>query len=216
MSSSFQLTLDTTAPQITWGAQAGATAGELLQLGYTLDEPGIVSAQLELADGRNLALADTGLTLEAQLPPDTPNGPATVRVVVRDELLNQATRTRTIFLVGVVVIPEGPPAAGGLPSPARRRPQPNARVIRVRSQVPTTSSSTLLVLGQGKVGIAVATSTRRMRAAAATSSRLGLGSSARLATRRVEGPDSTRTLSREGAVTRRDGPTTEALLLDLI
>lgn len=213
---SFLLRLDTTAPQITWGAQTGTNAGELLQLGYTLDEPGIVSARLELADGRILPLTDTGLTLEAQLPVDTPNGPATVRVVVRDDVDNQATRTRVVFLVGVVVIPEGPPPAGGLPTPARRRARPDARVIRVRSSTPTSSSSTLLVLERGKVGIAVTTSGRRLSTSLTSASGVTPASRGRVTARRAEGPDSTRTLGREGTVTRRDGPTTEALLLDLI
>lgn len=214
MANWLHLTLDTTAPQLTWGAVSGATAGERLRVGYTLNEPRITAASLDLPDGRTVALVDTGLTLEANLPFDAADGWATVRVRVIDDLLNEATRTLRVGIGGVIVVPE-PTPAGGLPRAGRRRRQPDARTIRSRTPVATTTSSWLVVLERGKVGIAVTTSAARSTTSMTSTAGVTAASRDRVTARRVEA-GSTRTLGREGTVTRRDGPITEALLLDLI
>ena len=217
MSASFQLTLDTTAPEITWGAVSGATAGERLRVGYTLNEPGVAEATVELPDGRTLALVDTGLTLEANLPVDAAAGWATVRARLVDDVWNEATRALPVRIAGVVVTPEPDRTpAGGLPGRARRRARPDARTLRVRSRVHATSSSRARALERSYVGIAVASSPGRLSAMTDSTDAVSIMSRAALTSSRAVGRDSTRTLSREGTVTRRDGPDAEALLLDLI
>lgn len=148
LSSSFILRLDTAAPQITWGAATGTTAGELFRIAYTVDEPGVVSAGLELADGRVVTLTVHADRLEALLPADTPQGNATVRALVRDDVLNEATRTTVVSLTGGIVEPEPTPTpvphVGGMPQDRRRVDRQavydrSTAVARSRSHVVATS-----------------------------------------------------------------------------
>jgi hypothetical protein len=110
------ITLDTTAPVVTWGEPDGAVLGETFTIAYACDEP-IYSPELRLSDGRVLAMADDGTTLSVELPLDTPEGVATVSVA--DDLGNEAHRA--VVLSGVVPVPPPAPTtapAGGLPVPA--------------------------------------------------------------------------------------------------
>jgi hypothetical protein len=140
MSASLLLTLDTSAPVVTWGAVGGTTAGELLEVAYQLDEPGLVDATLTLADGRILSMEDSGGRLTVLLPPDTPNGEAIVAAVVRDDVLNEATRTLAVQLAGTQMVPQpvgnrgAPPR--GVARPERRRLM--AAPSRVRAEGATT------------------------------------------------------------------------------
>jgi hypothetical protein len=207
---SFNLQLDTRAPVVTWGAAAGTTAGELLQIGYTLDEPALVSATIRLADGRTIALTDTGLTLEALLPADTPDGNATISALVRDDVLNEATRTRTIHLTGTIVVPETPatpPAWPGrrvTPRPRRRISHTVASTSRGRARSIDKSRNTHRYLATG-----VASSSQRMSGGQASSS----SSIARAGGRHLAelvAVDSSRAVSR-ATVRRHDGGDLEAL-----
>lgn len=116
MTGAFQLRLDTTAPRVTFGAAGGTTAGELLAITYTIDEPAITSASIRLADNRTLALEVLSDRLQVLLPPDTPDGNATVTVHTRDNVGNVRTQTQVVLLHGTIVVPpEGPPS---IPAPS--------------------------------------------------------------------------------------------------
>lgn len=214
MPSHFTLTLDTRAPVVTWGAVDGSTAGELLRVGYTLDEPALISATVQLADGRTLPLDDTGLTLEALLPPDTPDGNATIRALVRDDLLNEVTRTLTIHLTGTIVVtPDAPAPSPGFPArtprPRRRRPAPVVVTSRTRARVRTRS-----IAGSGpprsKPAIAVLRYADRMSAELADSSRAGVSVSSTTHVAVPVARASSRTVSR-ATIHRRDGDDLEVL-----
>lgn len=134
--------LDTTAPVASWGGATGTIAGELLVIGYTLDEPAAVAARLVLAD-RTLTLDVFPDRLQVLLPPDTPDGLATVELDVLDDVGNAATRTHAYRLGGVVAIPE--PIGG--PRPSRRRPTPKAPAPQrheTPSRIAVTSSSSVV------------------------------------------------------------------------
>lgn len=108
MTSVVELELDTTAPQITWGAPAGATAGQTLSVSYALNEPDLLSAELVLPDARTIAGNVFPDRLEVALPADTPSGLGTLTAHVRDEVFNAAARTLAVALAGVT-----PPTAPG-------------------------------------------------------------------------------------------------------
>jgi hypothetical protein len=96
------LTLDTTAPAVTWGAVTDPNAGEIMSVEYLVDEPGIVSAEIELQDGRIIPMDVGPSLLTVELPNDTPQGNGIVRAHVQDDALNTATRTLTVALTGVI------------------------------------------------------------------------------------------------------------------
>jgi hypothetical protein len=107
---SFVLTLDTAAPEITWELPLTVTVGELLEVGYELSEEGeIIAAALVLADASEVALVPGPDTLSATVPESTALGPAYVRVVLRDAVWNAATyRSETLVVVRLL----GPAVAG--------------------------------------------------------------------------------------------------------
>lgn len=119
--STWVITLDTTAPQITWGAVDGAVGGEELTVFYTVDEPGVVSATATLRDGRVLPMTVLADRFTVELPDDTPDGNVTVSVLLRDDVLNSRTSTLPVYVAGVIG-PEPPPYVPptGLPSPPER------------------------------------------------------------------------------------------------
>lgn len=144
MSGHFVLTLDTTAPTVTFGAAGGTTAGELLELLYTVDEPGVESASIKLADNRVLALDVLSDRFQVLLPADTPDGLGRVTVKTVDAYLNRRTQTQNVQLHGVIVVPpDEPPVTDPFvpapPSqPARRRPTIERRrdhaVVRITTR----------------------------------------------------------------------------------
>lgn len=139
MSASFILRLDTRAPVVTWGVYAGNIAGELLQVAYTIDEPAIESAEIELGDGRIVALDIYPDRVETLLPPDTPASPGTIRAFVSDDVGNAATRELVIPLDGTIVVPEPPPPyTGGVGAPPTRIER---QAIRDRSTAVVTTRS---------------------------------------------------------------------------
>lgn len=145
MTGSFTLALDTHAPVVTWGAVEDAEADFELRVGYTLNEPDITSAEIQLGDGRVLPMDVQPTYLSVQLPADAPNGAAEVRAYVRDDVWNTATRTLAIFVTGIEGAP--PPAPTTPPSMPRRVPRVivDESVVRgasedaVRAVVPTLS-----------------------------------------------------------------------------
>lgn len=204
-----QLVLDTTAPSVSWGAVGGTTAGELLQLAYSADEP-IAFADLTLADGRVLVFTIGAAVLSVNLPADTPAGPADVRVV--DDVGNERVYVALIVLQGAIVpVPTPTPLPRTLAPPLRiRRP----RLIRHISRVQVRSSCTV----RARTRNASRTRVDRRSSIAGRARRAG---GARAAT--TSGLQSVVSSNRqqlraelELAVRRRDGPDQELLLLWLV
>lgn len=198
----FELTLDTAAPVVTWGAEAGTTAGELLSLGYTSDEA-IFRAQLWLSDGRRLDITVNPATLEVLLPPDTPDGMATVHFW--DDVDNEGTHG--VLLSGVIAEPQ---TSGGFqrttprPRPGRKRIV-GATVVRVGTDwsISTRRDGRSLIAATGGIEIRAGVACRSDVAP------VGHGH----VTARVAG-DSTRRLGEESFSTRRrDDPAFVELLL---
>lgn len=131
MTASFDLTLDTRAPVVTWGAVGGATAGELLDVRYTSDEP-LATAKLELPDSRVLDMAIAADRLTVLLPPDTPDGVAWITVA--DDVLNEAPRQPINIAGSIVVPPDRAPAVGPGPRRGFHPDRVETRVIRTRSR----------------------------------------------------------------------------------
>lgn len=130
MPASFTIVVDLTAPQLTWGTPTGTTAGDVLRVPFTVDEDGVVAADLALADGRHVAVAIRDGYLEALLPVDLETGVGTLTATTRDDVANEATWTLAIALQGVVQppLPDRPPA--GRPPGIQRRPR---KFIQTRS-----------------------------------------------------------------------------------
>ena len=126
----FELVIDTHAPVVTWGAESGTTAGELLSLGYTSDEP-IFRAELWLEDGRHLAMSVGAGALEVLLPADTPYGLATVHFW--DDVDNEGTHQ--VLLSGAIAVAQGQgfQRVTPRPRPGRKRIVATS-VVRVRTE----------------------------------------------------------------------------------
>lgn len=217
MAGAFRLTLDTHAPVLTWGVVAGTNAGELLQVAYTVDEPGVDSAVLELQDGRVLAMSVLPDRLEVLLPYDAPPR-GTITAVAVDAVDNLASYTLDVALVGGVGAPPTPIADRGnapMPTgPSRRTSERQERRIDSRSRA--RSSSTTRVAGrQAHRSRIVGRSSDAARSSLRSSSRAIASSRVRLATGGRLGTAGA-TSSRIEVVRRRDGQEIEALLLDLL
>lgn len=215
MASGFQVVLDTTAPQLTWGAVAGTTAGELLTIGYSIDEPALTAATLRLADGREQPMTVAADRLTALLAPDTPSGWAQVIAVVRDDVDNERTAVLPVLLAGVAPPPvqrppsQGPPAA--LRRPRRHRVRDHATLrltsrTRVQRELEASTATARI-----RVGVAV-----RATGAAAPNT-LHLHTTTRTIATTATGGTRAGLRPGPGHVGRRDGPSIEeALLLDLL
>lgn len=128
MPASFGLGLDTTAPRVTWGAVVDPVASEEMSVQYLLDEPGVERAEIELRDGRVLSMVVEATRLVVLLPADAPEGAATVRLYVVDDVLNAATRELVVAISGV--LPETPaPTPSGMPR------VPNVQIVSGGSSV---------------------------------------------------------------------------------
>lgn len=131
----FHIELDTTPPVVTWGPVDGTEQGDTFTVQYALDEPDLLSAELELADHRVLPMQVFPDTLMVSLPMDAPDGPATVRAFVQDDVGNAATRTLVVIISGTPITPPTPTfGAGGLPHVERHRLVTSSRTsARTRS-----------------------------------------------------------------------------------
>lgn len=135
------LTLDTTAPEVTFGAVGGAEAGSLLQVAYELDTPSITAATITLPNDAQVypvvVLADR---LEFQLPVGTEDGLAVLRVYTLDDVGNEAVWTLPVQVGEATAQPEPVPSRGGLPQAAQREPP---RIIELRTRVRIRSWSSV-------------------------------------------------------------------------
>lgn len=161
MPANFKLVLDTAAPRVEWGYQQRVTAGEVLRVAYTTDEP-IAAAWLELPDGRKLAMTVERYELSVLLPPDAAVGVAAV--IVSDDVGNETRYPAVVLVAGVVVTPplDSPPTAPFRGRPART---PERRRIATRSVL--TARSVERVRGTSKPRQAAASawsSSTRVRA----------------------------------------------------
>jgi hypothetical protein len=138
MTGTFQLTLDTTAPQIAWGAVLDPVASEEMTVYYTVTEPGVISAVVRLVDGRELPMQVYADRLVITLPDDAPESDATVHVVLRDSVWNTATADLPVHVTGPTGAPPAYVPPVGLPSPPERVP---ARVIRFDASAARASSA---------------------------------------------------------------------------
>lgn len=203
MPSYLNLVLDTHAPVVTWGAVEDAEADFELHVGYTLNEPGITSAEVRLADGRVLPMEVQPTYLAVQLPADTPDGSTEVRAYVRDDVWNTALRTLTIQVAGGTGEPPPPPVLPSSP------PRVTVRSVVDEPSVCRCSSDDLVravvpTLSRAEVSSRYLAPTRRtirhaaharvtaapdaMSVTAVTLSERGAGSSADVIWRRPEGP----------------------------
>lgn len=216
MTGTFVLTLDTTPPEIAWGAVLDPVASEEMTVFYTVTEPGVISAEVRLVDGRHLPMQVYVDRLVIELPDDAPESDATVRVVLRDELDNTATADLPVRITGPTGPVEPPPPYTppvGLPHPPERVP---ARVIRPEPSAVHGSST----YGQTAVLASVTRGntrsryvvprprTRRIFAAVSVTDNFTVR--ARVSTR-SEGKPSSAVVVRK----RPDGPDTEAALAAL-
>lgn len=208
------------ATWFTWGAVGGTTAGELLRVGYTITRPAVRGAQLQLADGRSLAMTVADDHLEVLLPADTPAGRALIVAELEDDAGVTATATLEVLLSGIPAPPQTPvPSPGGGPStpelrllrsPARVRITPAPGQLRRR-----TPPRTAVVHARPSV--------RRIRTSpvvhgrsAAASVRI-VSAAGRVRGQRRGGADALAVHAGATTVTRRDGPgIEEALLLGLL
>lgn len=208
--------LDTTAPVATWGGAGGTMAGELLVVGYTLDEPSALAARLVLANG-TLDLDVFPDRVQGLLPPDAPSGLATIELDVEDDVGNAATRTH-VLLLGGTAAPDV--ETGGLPRPPRRarpprRIAPEPATKAAPSRVRTSSSSSIVAhnatVEQVRTRVATYVVSGANHTRSADSSRSVPTS---LTTARVRAYAHTVTVSRSASDRRhRDDPALVALLL---
>lgn len=212
MSSSFQLTLDTTAPRITWGAVVDPNASEEMTVFYTVTEPGVTQATVTLVDGRSLPMQILPDRLLVTLPDDAPEGDAIVHVVLRDSVWNTATSDLPVHVTGTTGAPPAyvPP---GLPSPPSRVPH---HVIRFEPSTGRASSSygqtavqrTASVVGVSSRYVLPRPRTRTIFSVASLSDTF-------TASARVSGVETGKLSSADVVRRRPDGPDTEAALAAL-
>lgn len=218
MATSFTLSLDTTAPAIEWGAVAGTSAGQLLQVAYTIDEPGILTAELELPDGRELPVAIHDARLEVLLPPDAGGGFATLRVDVIDDLGNAATVEHMILLSGVFTTPTGPGRSSHPTWSPEDVPDPPRTVVWAISHLTLRSADQLLAVHFARTSRSVSSSRNVVRRRTlASSGRTAVRSTGRTGILLVTPPARASALASGRVTSRRDGRSLEeALLLDLL
>lgn len=179
----FTIKLDTTAPVVTWGPVTNAVASEEMTVLYLVDEPGIVSAQLKLADNRLLDCVVASDRITVQLPDDAPEGIGTLTALARDDVGNESTWTLDIPISGQipveVVIPVLPQLPVEEPWRTRTRIVTYSRwTIRTRTRLPSRATirvrTRTLRLGTVRTPLSVVPmlSTFRVRAHAAANSGL--------------------------------------------
>jgi hypothetical protein len=182
-----------------WGAVTGTTAGQTLTVQFTGT---VLSAQLELEDGRILTMAVGAGELTVALPLDTPDALATITATLPDA----STRILTVALHSLVIAP-GPSVGIDL------RPRAPVRALRSRTRIRLTSSSRVRAVSRSPSQLRLSSSTR-VQGAQRSASVLHL-TPTRPRSRSLKVAQ-TRLALRAGApsVAHRDGPELELLLLD--
>jgi hypothetical protein len=212
----FEIVVDLTAPQVTWGTVAGTNAGELLQAAYMLDEPEAVGAELVLADGRHLAMTVLAGRVEVLLPPDTPDGEAIIKLGTRDDVDNVAVFQRAVQLHSVMVpIDTGGPTSTGAPTPTGGpgpAPTPPPQVKTAVSRAILASSYLWSAVLPSR---ATASASSRWDVDAALIARARSITRSRGETAAVLSVQTARSVVREelASVQRRDGPDLEMWLM---
>jgi hypothetical protein len=160
MPGSFDLTLRTHAPVITWGAIEGYVPGGAFSVAYSLDEPGIVAARLIDFDSVVFPLTIEPGHLTASLPDTVALGQATVEADVLDDVDNATTRTLTLAIQATIIPPVQPvqQVVSGLP---RETPplRPTTRK-RSRSTVRVRTASRVLVAAIEQTAVRPVTTAR--------------------------------------------------------
>lgn len=140
MPGTFDLTLRTQAPVITWGSPTGNVPGLTLAVPYSIDEPGITAARLIDFDGVIFPLTVEADRVTVNLPDTVALGQASIEADVEDDVLNAATRTRTLVILASLAPTPGPAPqiVGGIPreTPRLRR---STRTTTSRVRALTTS-----------------------------------------------------------------------------
>jgi hypothetical protein len=160
VSGSFDLTLRTHAPVITWGALSGYVPGGAFSVAYTLDEPAIIDARLIDFDGVVFPLTIESDRLTVNLPDTVALGQATVEADVLDDVDNATTRTLTLAIQATIIPPQPvQQVVTGLP---RETPPPRRREEhkRSRSTLRVRTASRVLVAAVEQTRIAVGTEAR--------------------------------------------------------
>jgi hypothetical protein len=213
---SFDLTLDTRAPVVTWGAVGGATAGEMLTVLYSSDEP-LGVARLWLPDGRRLDMTIEPDRLTLLLPADAPDGVSWIHAY--DDVMNEAPR-QAVNISGVIVVP--PPEPPVTPGPPQRgqpslHPVQTPQTRRSRSRgVARSRSSTTRAPRRVRSRSAIRDSHIAIRTLHAARSRAEIETAAR--TTRSRDLRARATGASSAITRRREGPGEEDVLalLDLL
>jgi hypothetical protein len=210
------ITLDTTPPRVELGDYSGTNAGDFLQIAYTTDEP-LARATLIDAGGQRFDL-DTGApdVLTLLLPADVYDGWATIEWA--DDVGN-ADRLAAAVLIHSAVVPPPPtepPKPGGFPRPDKR-PAIRRRRLTARSTIVVTSRSRRATRRQRATHREFVTvvATTRVRTQNVRKSH-GLAASSRTTLRIRSASATDVALTSETAIRRRDDPSIEAFLMDLL
>lgn len=214
----FELTLDTRAPEVTWGAIAGTHAGELLRVAYTIDEPQIVAATLRLPDGRELVASALEDRIEVYLPPDIAPGLATLVAGVVDDVGNAADVELDILLSAALAIPTGAGRASHPTWSPTDVPDPPRVIEWVTSRAGARSRDLVThVTTSLPVRLRIASSTAVTRRTITFRTSTSASSAAGVDVAHVTAPARAGTATSGRVVSRRDGRAIEeALLLGLL
>lgn len=214
MTDFFTLLLDTTPPSVEFGDAGGTNAGDFFQIAYTSDEP-LEWATLIDAGGQRLPLAVGDTTLSALLPPTIHDGWATIEWA--DDVGNEARHAAVVRITSAVVPPptDVPPKPGGPPRPDKR---PIRRRLTARSTIVVSTRARRRVVRLSHVSRQAATVVTRSTRRAELHRQVDLAAVRSHSAIRVRSQWTTAsaTVASEAAIRRRDDPTIEAFLLDLL
>jgi hypothetical protein len=93
---SFLLELDTQAPIIEWETAPNPVESGAFSLGYSIDEPGIVSASIQDSNNDVYPLSFDGSNIYGFIPPEVASGAGFIVARVKDEVDNEAFRTLAV------------------------------------------------------------------------------------------------------------------------
>lgn len=160
MPGSFDLTLRTHAPVITWGAIGGYVPGGAFSVAYSIDEPAIIAARLIDFDSVVFPLTIEPGQLTASLPDTVALGQATVEADVLDDVDNATTRTLTLAIQATIIPPVQPVQQVVTGLPRETPPLRRATTKRSRSTVRVRTASRVLVAAVQQTSVAVGSQSR--------------------------------------------------------